>query len=93
MPSPRWTTWTPDGSALLVLKQSEQAGEFMWRVWVVPVDGSDPVATELTYEPANAGAVALRIHPDGKRVVYAEGAYFNQFWAVHNLVLDEADSP
>ena len=84
----RWTTWTPDGAALLVLKQAPLAGEYMWRLWVVPVDGSEPVGTDLVYEPANAGAVPLGIHPDGTRIVYAEGRYFHQFWAVHNLGLD-----
>ena len=84
----RWITWTPDGTALLVLKQDAQAGEYMWELWVVPVDGSEPVATELVYEPANAGAVPLAIHPDGKRIVYSEGPYFHQFWAVHNLGLE-----
>ncbi len=64
----------------------------MWRLWVVSVDGSDPVATELVHEPANAGFVPLDIHPDGTRIVYAEGVYFNQFWAVHNLTLDQTDS-
>ena len=95
----RWITWTPDSTALLVLRHSgplmqsvtplvDQTGVTLWRLWVVPVDGSEPVATELVYEPANAGAPPLNIHPDGKRIVYTEGAYFNQFWAVHNLGLD-----
>ena len=92
-PFGRWTTWTPDGTALVVLKQDAQAGEYLWRLWVVPIDGSEPVATELVYEPANAGAVPLDIYPDGKRIVYSEGGYFNQFWAVHNLGLDEPDAP
>ena len=87
-PFGRWSTWTPDGEELLVLKLDPQAGQDMWRLWVVPVDGSDPVATELVYEPANAGAVPLDIHPDGRRVVYSAGGYFQQFWALHNLGLD-----
>ena len=62
--------------------------ETMWRLWIVPVDGSDPVPTELVYEPANAGAIAFDIHPDGKRIVYTTGAGFNQYWAVRNLGLD-----
>ena len=89
----RWTTWTPDGTALLVLKEEPQAGEDMWRLWLVPVDGSDPVATELVHEPANAGAYPLDIHPDGKRIVYAAGGYFRQFWALRNLALDQPHSP
>ena len=84
----RWTTWTPDGTALLVLKKEPQAGEYMWRLWVVPVDGADPVATDLVYEPANAGSVPIDIHPDGTRIVYGEGGSFHQFWALHNLGLD-----
>jgi hypothetical protein len=92
-PFGRWTTWTPDATALLVLKHEPQAGEYMWRLWVVPVDGADPVATELVYEPANAGSNAVDVHPDGKRIVYSEGGGFDQFWAVHNLALDQSDSP
>ena len=84
----RWTSWTPDGTALLVPKRDPQAGPDMWRVWIVPVDGADPVGTELVYEPANAGAIAFDIHPDGTRIVYTEGGYFQQFWALHNLGLD-----
>ncbi len=40
------------------------------------------------YEPANAGFVPLDVHPDGTRIVYAGGGYFNQFLALHNLGLD-----
>ena len=87
-PFGRWTSWTKDGTALLVTKQAPQAGEDMWRLWVVPIDRSELVATDLVYEPANSGAVPVDIHPDGKRIVYTEGRYFYQFWAVHNLGLD-----
>ena len=94
-PFGRWTTWTPDGTALLVSKREaggvERRGQGrmgMRRLWVVPVDGSDPLATELVYEPSNAGYVPMGIHPDGKRIVYSEGGYFYQFWALRNLGLD-----
>lgn len=60
----------------------------MWRRWVVPVNGSDPVATELVIEPANFGAVPFDIHPDGKRIVYTTGTFIGQLWAVNNLCLD-----
>ena len=88
-----WTTWTPDGTALLVLKQDAQAGEGMSKLWIVPVDGSEPVATELVYELANGGSAPIKFHPDGTRIVYAAGGYFSQFWALHNLALDSPDSP
>jgi len=87
----RWTTWLPDSRALLVLKEEPEAGRDMWRLWIVPVDGSEPVATDLVHEPANFGAIPLDIHPDGKRIVYAEGGYSYQFWALRNLPLDRAD--
>ena len=61
----------------------------MWRLWVVPVDGSDPIATELAYLPSNAGANAFDIHPDGRRIVYtAGGGDTEQYWALRNLDLD-----
>ena len=87
-PFGRWTTWTRDGRALLVPKRDPQAGQDMSRLWVVPVDGSEPVGTELVYEPANAGAIAFDIHPDGRRIVYTAGGVNNQYWAVRNLGLD-----
>ena len=87
-PFRNWATWTPDGTALLVLKEEPQAGEGMSRLWVVPVDGADPVATELVYEPTSSGFHPIDIHPDGRHIVYGEGNYFHQFWAVHNLGLD-----
>ncbi len=88
-PFGRWTTWTRDGKALLVPKRDPPAGQDMWRLWVVPVDGSDPIATELAYEPANAGANAFDIHPDGRRIVYtAGGSDTEQYWALRNLDLD-----
>ena len=85
----RATTWTPDG-ALLVHKKEPQAGDDMWRLWVVPVDGSAPVATELVYRTAPAGPGRVDIHPDGTHIVYVEGgsAPLQQLWAVRNLALD-----
>ena len=91
-PFGRVATWAPDGTALLLRKKEPQAGEYMWRLWVVPVDGSAPVATELVYEPS-PGVSPVDIHPDGTRIVYSEGDAYSQFWAVHNLALDRPDSP
>ena len=66
----RWTVWTPDGKALLVLKGALQPDkDDPWTLWIIPVDGSPPIQTELRHELANAGAVPLSIHPDGMRVV------------------------
>ena len=87
----RWTVWTPDGKALLVLKGAFQTGKDLWTLWIIPVDGSPPIETELQHELANAGAVPLDIHPDGRRVVYAAGGYFRQFWALHDLPFEQQE--
>ena len=81
----RWTVWTPDGKALLVLKGAFQTGKDLWTLWIIPVDWSPPIETELRHELANAGFWPLNIHPDGRRVVFAAGGYFRQFWALHGL--------
>jgi hypothetical protein len=57
----------------------------MWRLWAVPADGSPPRPTELVHEIANAGAWPIRFHPDGKTILYTEGSYFWQVWALRNL--------
>ncbi len=89
----RWTVWTPDGKALLVLKGVRQTGcqtgKELWTLWIVPTDGSPPIKTELRHELANAGALRLNINPDGKRVVYVAGGYFQQFWALRDLTFDQ----
>jgi len=86
----RWVVFTQDGQNLLVLKRAaDEPGQQMWTLWVVPVDGSSPIETELSYEPANAGAWPLAIHPDGQRIVYNDGNYFQQFWALRNIPFDE----
>ena len=89
----RWTVWTPDGKALLVLKgvrpTGRQTEKELWTLWIVPVDGSPPIETELSHELANAGFRPLHIHPDGKRIVYVAGGDFLQFWALRDLTFDE----
>ncbi|MCZ6655118.1 MAG: hypothetical protein O7D91_19080, partial [Planctomycetota bacterium] len=88
----RWTVWTPDGKALVVLKQdANQTGKDLWTLWIIPVDGSPPIETELRHELANAGAYPLDIHLDGKRVVYAAGGEFKQFWALHDLSFEQRE--
>ena len=86
----RWTVWTPDGKALVVLKRDANQTELR-TLWIVPVDGSPPIETELRHEPANAGAYPFDIHPDGRRVVYAAGGYFMQFWALHDLSFEQRE--
>ncbi len=89
----RWTVWTPDGKALLVLKGVRQTGrqteKELWTLWIVPTDGSPPIKTELQHELANFGAQRLNIHPGGKRLVYMAGGNFDQFWALRDLTFDQ----
>ena len=78
----RRTAWSTDAEALLVLRQDPEAGDEMWRLWAVPVDGSLPYPTELVCKGA---ASPLNIHPDGKRILYREGSSFVQVWAMRDL--------
>ena len=55
---------------------------------LVPIDGSDRVATDLAYEPSKAGSIPVDVHPDGIRIVHSEGGVSTQFWAVRKLGLD-----
>jgi len=57
----------------------------MWRLWVAPVDGAPPYPTELVHEPSGGGSRPIEIHPDGKRILYEEGGYFFQMWAMRDL--------
>lgn len=84
-PLGRWVVWTADGTTLVVLRRDPEAGEEMWRLWAVPADGSPPHPTELVHDLANAGARPIRFHPDGKTMLYNEGGYFWQIWAMRNL--------
>ena len=80
----RWTVWAPAGEALLVLRQDPEAGDGKWRLWVAPIDGSLPYPTELVREDSGS----LDIHPDGGQVLYLEGGYFYQIWAMRDLPFD-----
>ncbi len=81
----RWVVPTPDGKALVILRRDPDAGADMWRLWVVPVDGAPPYPTELVHEPSGGGSRPIEIHPDGKGILYGEGSYFFQMWAMRDL--------
>ncbi len=83
-----WTVWAPAGEALLVLRQDPEAGDGKWRLWVAPIDGSLPYPTELVRE----GAGSLGIHPDGGQILYVEGGYFWQVWAMRDLPFEARES-
>lgn len=92
-PLGRWVVWTTDGKTIVVLRRDPEAGAELWRLWAVPADGSPPYATDLVLELANAGAWPIRFHPDGKTILYAEGGYFWQVWAMRNLPATTASQP
>ena len=75
----------------MLRQDAKDDGKDLWRLWIVPVDGSSPIATELRHELADSGAWPLDIHPDGKRIVYAASGYFWQFWALGNLPLGDPE--
>lgn len=84
------TVWSSREKVLLVSRQDLDAGEGSWRLWAVPVDGSAPYPTELVRE--SESVFSPDIHPDGKQILYTEGSYFNQFWAMRGLPFQARDS-
>ena len=86
-PFKSWTVWAPAGEALLVLRQDPEAGDGKWRLWVAPIDGSLPYPTELVSESFGS----LDIHPDGGQMLYLEGGYFWQVWAMRDLPFEQPE--
>lgn len=76
--------WTPDGSALLVVRPEENADSAS--LWQVPVDGSAP--HRLLTMP---GMMYPRVHPDGRRIAFAAGAWRDEIWVLEYLDTLQAD--
>ena len=52
------------------------------QVWRIPVDGGAPQKWEQPWK----GLASLRVHPDGKRVVYNMYQPGSEIWAMENLL-------
>lgn len=83
-PWPIDLTWSPDGKSILYIlndPSNNQARE----LWSVPIDGGEPTRFELAME----GMVDLRLHPNGKRVVFSAGTSSAEIWVMENFLPKE----
>jgi Tol biopolymer transport system component len=79
----RWfdfVTWTPDAREVLFGRQTGRGEQV--EVWRVPATGGEPRRTELVMDTLRD----LRMHPDGRRVVFASGHNKGELWVMENFL-------
>lgn len=72
--------WTPDGRYLIFVKRHLKGQPHS--VWRVPAAGGDPQRLNLPMSGTNVG---LRVHPDGRRVLFTSGERSSEIWVLENL--------
>jgi Tol biopolymer transport system component len=73
-------TWTPDGRYLLFARSASPTRAELMRV---PAEGGAPESTGLS----GRGLSLLSVHPDGSRLAYTQGQYFQvDVWALENFL-------
>lgn len=87
----RFVAWTPDGEALIVWKRViPDTKNRMATLWIVPLDGSDPIESELRTDYPYF--FPLSIHPDGRRVAYSTGKTIREIWVLRNLSFERRET-
>ena len=79
----RWfdfVTWTPDAREVLFGRQ--MAPDQHVEVWRVPAAGGEARRTGLSMDSLRD----LRLHPDGRRVVFAAGQNRGELWVMENFL-------
>ncbi len=76
--------WTPDGRHLLLVKRNDDPEtQFPHELWRIAVGGGDPESLGLKME---GGLRELRVHPDGRRIVFTSGRNVIELWAAENFL-------
>ena len=75
-PRPGWLigAWTPDSQNILV--------SILRRLWVVPADGGEPKALNLTGREIQDPVFS----PDGRQIAFTAGGSKGELWVVENLL-------
>lgn len=71
--------WSRDGRRLLFARRGAEAGS-RWELMVIPVAGGEP--RKLLDAPM---ILNLRVHPDGRRVIWGGGQFRGEVWVMENL--------
>lgn len=72
--------WTADGRQLLFATRGADGNGSFWRV---PAAGGEPQKLGL---PVQGPFVSLRLHPDGRRIVFTSGERSSEIWVLENLL-------
>jgi hypothetical protein len=71
--------WTRDGRYVLAFGAAQPRGE---RLLAFPAEGGDPRPLDLTME----GLRAIRVSPDGRRVLFTGIEERGEVWTIRNLL-------
>ena len=71
--------WTPDGRYILFSKTGQQGKT---QIGMIPVVGGEPTYLDLQLE----WAMGLRIHPDGRHIVFGAGIPEREIWVMENFL-------
>jgi Tol biopolymer transport system component len=78
--------WTRDGKSILYIKKTGDANKEKGELWRVPAAGGEPTKIGLKMERMKH----LRLHPDGKRIVFASEKVVLGVWEMENFLPKEA---
>ncbi len=83
-------TWTPD-DRYLVFGKEVRPGEPRPEIelWRVPATGGEPQKLDL---PALKNLENVRIHPDGRRIVFVAGEPKGEVWVMENFLPEEDET-
>jgi len=76
--------WTDGGKSLLYAKAAGEGENLKVEFWKVPVDGGEPVLTNLRLDGWTAGRP--QFSPDGRMVAYETGESAHEVWVMKNYL-------
>jgi len=83
-PYTAWLAWTPDGRHLLLVKRNaDPETQFPNELWRIAVGGGEPESLGLK---AEGGIRQVRVHPDGRRIVFTSGQRVTELLAAENFL-------
>jgi Tol biopolymer transport system component len=73
--------WTPDGKIILYVKRTASGKEEKRELWQIPSAGGEPKKINIGMELRE-----MRLHPDGRRIVFTSGKNSNEIWVMENFL-------
>lgn len=82
--------WTIDGKEIIFSKALSPANlqEQTCELWRIPAEGGEPQKLGLAMDRIDN----LRVHPDGKRIVFVAGQYRAEVWVMENFLKKAKES-